>query len=136
PTNTPLPNMVVNGDFETGAISPWNTSTSSGSAAITTTPVHAGTYSGRITTAATANSSSGIGGGGSCSGGVRIPVSPSTSYTWSGWIFVPTNVAANFASARIRVAWYAAPNCTAGSQLSTNDSSTVSTAGGAWTQVT
>src|SRR5437870_2145780 len=53
----PQSNMVVNGDFETGNISPWTTALGSGSAAIVTTPVHAGTFAARVTTGATAGTS-------------------------------------------------------------------------------
>src|SRR5438105_4270488 len=78
PHNSPLApnsNMVVNGDFETGSISPFTTVVNTGSGAINSTAsfVHAGSFSARITTNSTANSSSGVGGGGGCTpSGVRI----------------------------------------------------------------
>ncbi|MGI8588438.1 MAG: hypothetical protein ACR2M0_12260, partial [Chloroflexia bacterium] len=58
-------------------------------------------------------------------------VTPNTAYTWSGWIFVPSGT--SLSSARIRVAWYS--SCSGGSQISTNDSSLVTTATGTWIQV-
>jgi hypothetical protein len=129
-------NLVVNGNFESGNISPWTTSIGGGSATINSNLsfVHAGTLSGQVTSGTTAGSSSGIGGGGSCSGGVRLSVNPSTSYAWSGFILVPSGT--SLSSARIRVAWYASPNCSGGAQLSTSDSTTVTTASGTWVQVT
>ncbi len=141
PTNTPTPlptntppatgNLVVNGGFESGSISPWTTNLGGGSAAVTTSAVHTGSYSANLTSGATAGSSSGVGGGGSCPGGARIPITAGTSYAFSGWILVPTGT--NLASARIRIAWYAA--CTGGSQIATNDSNLLTSAGGSWTQV-
>src|SRR6476659_6189847 len=97
--SVPNVNMVVNGNFETGSISPWTTAVNGGTGGINSNPpfVHAGSFSGRITTAVNTGSS-GLGGGGNCAGGVRIPVSPNTSYTWSGYILVPTGTA-NFSSA-------------------------------------
>ncbi|MGI8588261.1 MAG: carboxypeptidase regulatory-like domain-containing protein, partial [Chloroflexia bacterium] len=54
PTNTPVAggNLVVNGGFETGNISPWTTLLGGGSAAIATSPVHSGSDSGKVTTGA------------------------------------------------------------------------------------
>src|SRR5438067_6172016 len=101
--SVPNANMTVNGDFETGSTVPFTTTIGSGAGAINSNAsfVHAGSFSARITTSATAGSSSGVGGGGTCSSGVRIPVSANTSYTWSGFILVPTGT--NIGSARIRV---------------------------------
>src|SRR5204863_4817418 len=64
-------NVVVNGDFETGSISPFTTIINTGSGVINSDPafVHNGAYSAKVTSNTTANSSSGVGGGGSCSGG-------------------------------------------------------------------
>src|SRR5258708_6036944 len=59
-------NLTINGDFETGNLSPWTTNVNGGSGAIVATPVHAGNFAARVTTAAIAAASSGIGGGGNC----------------------------------------------------------------------
>src|SRR2546423_298236 len=69
----PEANMVVNGDFETGSLSPnWpGTVGSPVTASITSTVGFVrGTYSAKIVT--TSNSNAGIAGGGACSGGARI----------------------------------------------------------------
>ena len=127
-------NMLTNGDFETGAISPWTTPQNGGSAAINSDPayVHTGSYSGKIATSPSSTGASGVSGGGNCSGGNRLAVAASTTYTWSAWILVPA-ATPNFTSARVRVAWYAA--CTGGSSISTTDSATVIAASGTWARV-
>src|SRR5438552_7087673 len=50
--SAPYANMVVNGDFETGSLSPLTTATNGGRGARKSTPafVHAGLYSGRVIT--------------------------------------------------------------------------------------
>jgi len=121
---------VTNGDFETGSTTPFTTIVNSGSGSIAASPVHAGTHSAKVTT--TKTSVSGIAGGGNCSGGVRIPVNPNTTYSWSGYINAPTSNT-KFKDARIRVAFYS--TCTAGAAISTSDSSLVSTTSSSWTQV-
>ena len=135
--SAPLTNIVVNGDFETGALAPFTTAIGSGSGAVVsnTLLVHTGVYAARVNSNSSANSSSGIAGGGSCSGGVRIAVSASTVYTWSSYILVPVTTT-NFLNARVRVAWYASPNCSGGGQLSTADSNVITTTNGSWIQVT
>jgi len=127
-------NMLTNGDFETGVISPWTTPQNGGSAAINSDPayVHTGNYSGKITTSPSSTGASGVSGGGNCPGGNRFAVAANTTYTWSAWILVPAGTP-NFTSARVRVAWYAA--CTGGSSISTTDSATVISASGTWTRV-
>jgi hypothetical protein len=52
PETTNAANMVVNGDFETGTISPWTTATNGGSATINSNVsfVRTGSFSGKITT--------------------------------------------------------------------------------------
>src|SRR5436190_8073995 len=133
-------NLAINGDFETGSLYPFTTTLTSGSGTINSDPayVHAGTYSARVNSSTVNNSSAGVGGGGNCSppGGVRIPVSPSTGYSWSGYVYVPVT-ATNFLNTRIRVAFYASPNCSGGSQITpTFDSNVITTTSGIWTQVT
>ncbi len=132
PMPTPTPLTVVNGSFETGNISPFNTIINSGTGTIVNSPVHAGSNSARVTTTQTAVS--GVAGGGSCAGGKRIPVSTNTTYSWSGWINVPSAGNTKFVDARIRVSWYTA--CTAGSVTGTSDSTLLATKTGVWTQVT
>ena len=129
-------NLLINGDFETGDISPWTTfypAHGGGRAYITASPTHSGTFAARLVTNGNAGTASGVAGGGHCSGGVRIPVQPYTSYTWSGWILVPPGTA--LASAYLRVAWYALPDCAGGSQLGSSRSSLVTDANGTWIQV-
>ena len=123
---------VTNGDFETGAISPFTTIVNSGSGSNVNSPVHSGSHAAKVTT--TKSSVSGVSGGGNCSGGVRVPVNPSTTYSWSGYINAPTSGNTKFKDARIRVAFYS--TCTAGTAISTSDSSLVTTTGSSWTQVT
>jgi hypothetical protein len=124
--------VLVNNNFETGNISPYSTTVNSGTGVINNTTVHTGTYSAKLTT--TKNSPSGVGGGGGCSGGKRILVTPNATYSWSGYINVPTSGNTKFKDARVRVVYYTA--CTGGSVISTNDSNLVSTTGQGWVQVT
>ena len=128
----PPPPTLVNADFETNNISPYTTVINSGSGSTVSSPVHSGTYAAKVTT--TKNSVSGVGGGGGCSGGKRVSVNANTTYTWSGYVNVPTSGNSKFKDARIRVVYYSA--CTGGSTVSTNDSNTITTTGSAWTQVT
>jgi len=123
---------LVNNNLETGNISPYSTVINSGTGVINSTPIHMGTYSAKLTT--TKNSLSGVGGGGGCSGGKRIQVVPNTTYSWSGYINVPTSGNTKFKDARVRVVYYTA--CAGGSVISTNDSNLVSTTGQGWVQVT
>ncbi len=129
----PTANQVVNGDFETGNTSPFTTSVQSGSAAITSNPsfVHTGSFAAQVTIGPN-NNFSGVAGGGNCSGGNRIPVSPNTPYTWSGWLLVPTG--AVITNTKIMVAWFT--SCTSGSSLSTDNSKTINAPTGTYTQVT
>jgi len=124
--------ILVNGNLETGNISPYSTTVNSGTGVINSTTVHTGTYSAKLTT--TKNSPSGVGGGGGCSGGKRILVTPNSTYSWAGYINVPTSGNTKFKDARVRVVYYTA--CTNGSVISTNDSNLVSTTGQGWVQVT
>ena len=127
----PGANLVVNGDFENPNFTGWGASYAGGSAVAATTPVHGGTFSARVFTNGVPNSPSGIGGGGTCSGGLRVPIQPLQPYTWSGWIYVPSATA--FVNARLQVAWYA--DCTGGSQLRVDESTYVTGTIGSWVAV-
>src|SRR5262245_22968725 len=74
-------NLLLNGDFETGDISPWTTfypAHGGGRGYITTSPVRTGNFALRVVTNPNAGTASGIAGGGACPGGVRVPVQPYT----------------------------------------------------------
>ena len=122
---------VVNGNFETGNISPYTTIINSGSGVINSSIVHAGSYSVGIST--TKTSVSGVAGGGNCSGGKRIAVNSNMTHDWSGWINVPSSNT-KFKDARVRVIFYSA--CSGGSVISTNDSNLITTTGQGWVKVT
>src|SRR5947209_1777230 len=55
--SAPNANMLVNADFETGAISPWTTATNGGVGVINSNAafVHGGSFSARITTSSAVN---------------------------------------------------------------------------------
>src|SRR5437868_9049148 len=98
----PSTNMVTNGDFETGSLSPNWTTMGTATTSINTDPAfaHGGASSAKISTSALTNV--GLAGGGSCAGGSRIPVTAGNSYTWSGWIMVSSS-SVRFQNARIKV---------------------------------
>lgn len=78
--------------------------------------VHNGDYALKITgTAATANNTSV--GAQTVKTSNPIAVTPNTSYSFVGWAYIPST-ATRVQAARLRVAWYAAADCS-GSQLST-----------------
>ncbi|WP_316524713.1 carbohydrate binding domain-containing protein [Kitasatospora brasiliensis] len=64
---------LVNGDFESGSLSPW---TCQSGGAVVSTPVHSGTHA--LQAAATASQT------GECS--QTVTLKPNTSYTLSGWV--------------------------------------------------
>ncbi|MFE4970731.1 carbohydrate binding domain-containing protein, partial [Kitasatospora sp. NPDC056651] len=64
---------LVNGDLETGSLSPW---TCQSGGAVVSTPVHSGSYA--LQAAATASQT------GECS--QTVTLKPNTSYTLSGWV--------------------------------------------------
>lgn len=123
--------VIVNGNLETGNTSPYTTVVNSGTGTINSATKHGGAYS--ISVSTTKNSLSGVGGGGSCSGGKRIAVIPNMPYSFSGWINVPSSGNTKFKDARVRVVYYSA--CTGGSVISTTDSNLVSSTNQGWVQV-
>jgi hypothetical protein len=122
PTPTPPPftcNYLVNGDFETGSLAPWATTTPGITAAVVDDPVYDGNYSVGVTSVFT------VGNGGSQ--GVQQSV---TNIAGGSTYLVGAAVlrsASNIASARIRVTWYPCPvpgNCSGTNQdmfLGNND---------------
>ncbi|HEX6607043.1 MAG TPA: hypothetical protein VF276_09035, partial [Chloroflexia bacterium] len=129
-------NLVVNGDFETGHLSPWTVpypASDPGAGVIVTSPVHTGTHALQVITNAQAGVASGVAGGGNCDPvGLRIPVQPNATYSWWAWIFVPQGTQLD--SAYMRVAWYPAANCDGGVQIDSQRSHPVTTASGTWIQ--
>jgi hypothetical protein len=129
-------NLVVNGDFETGHLSPWTVpypAGAPGAGVIVTSPVHTGTHALQVITNAQAGVGSGVAGGGNCDPvGLRIPVQPNATYSWWAWIFVPQGTQLD--SAYMRVAWYPAANCDGGAQIDSQRSHPVTTASGTWIQ--
>ncbi|MFD7071352.1 glycosyl hydrolase family 18 protein [Streptomyces sp. NPDC059913] len=65
--------VLVNGDFESGSLSPW---TCGAGGAVVSTPVHGGTHA--LAAAATASQT------GECA--QTVTLSPNTTYTLSGWV--------------------------------------------------
>ncbi|MGA7729845.1 MAG: hypothetical protein WCD37_01090 [Chloroflexia bacterium] len=136
PSDPPQPpgwasSLLSNGDFETGTLATWTSQINGGSAFIATRPRRAGTYSARITSVAKAGANSGVAGGGTCPGGNRVPVVPSTSYSWSGWVFIPESDAQP--GARLLINWYSA--CSGGSHVAVSGTS-IAQATGQWLQIT
>src|SRR5438552_96134 len=109
PANAPLAptasNLVVNGDFETGSLSPnWVTTIGSATNTINGSVVHSGSWAVKV--ASTSGSSTvGLAGGGGCTGGSRIAVSANTSYDWTGWIRADST-SQPFSSAFAQLHWF------------------------------
>jgi hypothetical protein len=104
PTPTPPPftcNYVVNGDFETGSLTPWATTTPGITAAVVDDPVYDGNFSVGVTSVFT------VGDGGSQ--GLQQNM---TNIVGGATYVVGASVlrsASNIASARIRITWYPCP---------------------------
>jgi chitinase len=77
PTSPPPGNGVVNGDFESGSLSPWTCTGDSGK--IVTSPVHGGKYALQATPAGSDDAQ--------CS--QALTLKPNTTYTLSGWVQGP-----------------------------------------------
>src|SRR5690349_24212429 len=79
-------NLVVNGGFETGQLSPWTVpypAIDPGAGVIVTNPVYTGTHALQVVTNAQVGVASGVAGGGNCDPvGLRIPVQPNATYSW------------------------------------------------------
>ena len=129
-------NLVVNGDFETGQLSPWTVpypQTDPGAGVIVTSPVYTGSHALQVITNAQAGMPSGVAGGGNCDPvGLRIPVQPNATYNWWAWVFIPQGTALD--SAYMRVAWYTAAHCDGGVQIDSQRSHPVSAGTGTWVQ--
>jgi hypothetical protein len=113
----PPPSLLVNGDFETGALSPW---TSAGSASIATSPVHGGSHSALLGLVGSPTTNSSI---------AQTFTAPATGGTLSFWYFVtcPDTVQYDWATATLK------DNTTG---TTTTPLAKTCTTTGAWTQVT
>lgn len=124
----PFANLALNGDFESGALTPWAANNAAASLALVTDTVHGGQYAVRVD-----NTSTGSYGAQEGDASNVITATAGRTYQWSAWIYVMTGTNP-LNTARMRVAWY---TDYAAGQLSTSDSVTVTIAQqGTWTQVT
>ncbi len=120
---------ITNGTFDAD-VSGWTPST--GTIVYTTTQSHNAVGSAQIANTSSSTSSSSFGAY-QC---VDIPTSNSgDTFTARGWVYVPSDVPANFQSAYIRVRYYAANNC--GTSIGSNiDSAIEITTTASWQEVT
>ncbi|MGA7731373.1 MAG: PQQ-binding-like beta-propeller repeat protein [Chloroflexia bacterium] len=100
PTGTPVPG--------------WTESVSNGYSFSDSITVHSGLYSIHMETQDSSSSGSGVAGGGACAGGVRIPITAGTNYTWSAWTNIPP-ITGNVFFIRVQITWWNA--CTGGTKI-------------------
>ncbi len=110
PVPTPSCNALNNGDFETGDIVPWVTTTAVVTAVADDSVSHGGDYSIAITHNLVGNSQG-------VQENIPITIQGGAQYRVQGWVLRPDP---SITSARVRIAWYACPDFTC-NQLSTVD---------------
>ncbi|MGI8586392.1 MAG: S-layer homology domain-containing protein [Chloroflexia bacterium] len=126
PIQTPACNYLLNGDFETGSMAPWATTTPGITATVVTTPVNGGMYAISVTSVFTA----GNGGSQGIQQDMTNIVAGASYYVGAAVLRSATNIQ----SARIRITWY--PCTTPGTCSGTNADMFLGNNGPNWQYVT